>query len=73
VLDTSSLPEVVGDAGVRVEPGDTAALAAALAKLVADPALAAELAARAVARCDRFRWERAAAEMEEIFGAALDG
>jgi glycosyltransferase involved in cell wall biosynthesis len=71
VLDTSSLPEVVGDAGLLVPPGDAAELAAALSRLVADPGLAAELAARAPAQAARFRWERAAAEMEEVFREAL--
>jgi glycosyltransferase involved in cell wall biosynthesis len=70
-LDTSSLPEVVGDAGLLVEPGDTAALAAALGRLVAEPALTAELAGRAAAQAGRFRWQRAAAEMEEVFREAL--
>jgi glycosyltransferase involved in cell wall biosynthesis len=70
-LDTSSLPEVVGEAGVLVAPGDTAALAAALGRLVADPGLTAELAGRAVAQAGRFRWQRAAAEMEEVFREAL--
>ncbi|HVR06510.1 MAG TPA: glycosyltransferase family 1 protein [Thermoanaerobaculia bacterium] len=71
VLDTSSLPEVVGDAGLRVPPGDTAALGAALARLTADPGLAAELAGRTAAQAGRFRWQRAAAEMEEVFREAL--
>jgi glycosyltransferase involved in cell wall biosynthesis len=71
VLDTSSLPEVVGDAGVLVPAGDSAALAAALARLVAEPARAADLAGRAMAQAGRFRWERAAAEMEEVFREAL--
>lgn len=72
VLDTSSLPEVVGEAGLLVAPGDTAALAAALGRLVAEPALTAELAGRAAAQAGRFRWQRAAAEMEEVFREALD-
>jgi glycosyltransferase involved in cell wall biosynthesis len=70
-LDTSSLPEVVGEAGVLVAPGDTAALAAALGRLVAEPGLAAELAGRAAAQAGRFRWQRAAAEMEEVFREAM--
>lgn len=70
-LDTSSLPEVVGDAGVLVAPGDTAALAAALGRLVAEPGLTAELAGRATAQAGRFRWQRAAAEMEDVFREAL--
>jgi glycosyltransferase involved in cell wall biosynthesis len=71
-LDTSSLPEVVGEAGLLVAPGDTAALAAALGRLVAEPGLTAELAGRAAAQAGRFRWQRAAAEMEEVFREALD-
>lgn len=71
-LDTSSLPEVVGEAGVLVTPGDTAALAAALGRLVAEPGLAAELAGRAAAQAGRFRWQQAAAEMEDVFREALD-
>jgi glycosyltransferase involved in cell wall biosynthesis len=70
-LDTSSLPEVVGDAGLLVEPGDPQALAAALERLTANPGLAAELAGRAVEQAARFRWDRAAAEMEEVFREAL--
>ncbi|HEV3073661.1 MAG TPA: glycosyltransferase family 1 protein, partial [Thermoanaerobaculia bacterium] len=70
-LDTSSLPEVIGEAGVLVAPGDTAALAAALGRLVSEPGLAAELAGRAAAQAGRFRWQRAAAEMEDVFREAL--
>jgi glycosyltransferase involved in cell wall biosynthesis len=71
-LDTSSLPEVIGEAGVLVAPGDTAALAAALGRLVSEPGLAAELAGHAAAQAGRFRWQRAAAEMEDVFREALD-
>ncbi len=70
-LAISSLPEVVGDAGLLVEPGDPQALAAALARLTADPGLAAELAGRAVAQAAGFRWDHAAAEMEDVFLDAL--
>jgi glycosyltransferase involved in cell wall biosynthesis len=70
-LDTSSLPEVVGEAGLLVAPGDTAALAAALGRMVSEPGLTAELAGRAAAQAGRFRWQRAAAEMEEVFREAL--
>lgn len=59
---TSSLPEVAGDAALLVDPLNTAALAAALARLVDDAALRDELRRRGLARAAEFRWERCAAE-----------
>jgi glycosyltransferase involved in cell wall biosynthesis len=59
---TSSLPEVVGDAGLLVDPLDVDAIAGALGRLADDPALRAELAARGRARAAAFTWERAARE-----------
>jgi len=71
--NTSSLPEVVGDAGLLADPGDAVALAARIRSLLASPELAAELAARALRRASAFRWDRAAQEMEEVFQEALRG
>jgi glycosyltransferase involved in cell wall biosynthesis len=67
---SSSQPEVVGDAGVLVEPGDPAALAGAIRHVLGEPELEAELRARALPQASRFTWPRAAAEMERIFLAA---
>lgn len=69
---SSSLPEVVGRAGLLVEAGDAQALAAALGRVLADPALAADLAARGPEQAARFRWDRAAELTEEVFREALD-
>jgi len=52
--DTSAYPEVVGDAGLYVDPRAVDAIAAAMARLARDGALRAELAARGRARADRF-------------------
>lgn len=71
VCHTSSLPEVVGDAGVLVPPGDSSSLAAALHTLLADPGRERELRGRAVAQASQFTWDRAAREMEEVFFEAL--
>jgi len=57
---TSSLPEVVGDAGVLVQP-DSAGIAAGLIDVVSDPAAAADLVSRGRARSAQFTWERSAA------------
>lgn len=71
VSNTSSLPEVVGQAGVLIPPRDATALAVALQKLLADPGRERELRARAIEQAARFTWDRAAREMEEVFAEAL--
>lgn len=68
VSNASSLPEVVGNAGLKVEPGDAGALALAIRGLLDDPDRAADLRARGLEQAARFRWDKAAAEMEEVFG-----
>ena len=69
--NSSSLPEVVGDAGLLADPRDPGALAARIQSLLVDPEKAAELAARALVQASRFRWDRTAAEMEEVFREAV--
>jgi glycosyltransferase involved in cell wall biosynthesis len=59
--DRASLPEVVGDAGLLADPTDPAALAGAVGRVLADPRLRADLAARGRARAARFTWEATAA------------
>jgi glycosyltransferase involved in cell wall biosynthesis len=60
--NTSSIPEVVGDAGVLLDPHDAEGMAGAIIQLVQDPAFRAELSRRAVAQAARFSWERTARE-----------
>jgi len=62
-----SLPEVVGEAGLYFDPTDVAGMAATLRTLVDDPALRAELAARALRRAGRFTWSAAARAMLDGF------
>lgn len=56
--NTSSLPEVVGDAGITLPPDDLDGLAAALRALATDAAMRREFSARAVARAAQFSWGR---------------
>jgi glycosyltransferase involved in cell wall biosynthesis len=58
--DTSSLPEVVGDAALRVDTRSVAALADALARLLDDAALREQLRAAGPARAGLFSWQRTA-------------
>lgn len=57
----SSLPEVVGDAGILVPDGDVGAMSAAVRQLLASPARQAELREAGKERAKRYTWDRAAA------------
>jgi glycosyltransferase involved in cell wall biosynthesis len=56
--DRSSLPEVVGDAGVMVDPTDRDALCEALLRVCEDSDLRADLSRRALERAAEFSWDR---------------
>jgi glycosyltransferase involved in cell wall biosynthesis len=60
VADTSSLPEVVGDAALIVPAGDVEAWRKALERVIGDTDLAADLRHRGILRAAQFSWERAA-------------
>ncbi len=68
---TSSLPEVVGDAGLLVDPTDLDALAAAMLRLYSEPDLRSDLSARAVARAAGFSWERFMDQVMDGYQLAL--
>lgn len=71
VSNVSSLPEVVGNAGLKVEPGDPGELMMAVRKILESPALREEMRGKALEQASLFRWERTAAEMEEVFRDTL--
>lgn len=65
--NTSSIPEVVGDAGLLFDPHDVAAIAEALGLILLDASLRERLIARGLARAKDFTWEKAAlALLEEL-------
>jgi len=57
VANASSLPEVVGDAGVLFEPRDVDSICAALESVLSNEAFAAELRDKSLARAEMFRPE----------------
>jgi glycosyltransferase involved in cell wall biosynthesis len=65
--DRSSIPEIVGEAGVLVDPSDDGAVVEALDRLLGDAAWRAELRARGLARAAAFSWERTARETVEAY------
>jgi glycosyltransferase involved in cell wall biosynthesis len=65
--DRGSLPEVVGDAGLTVDPTDVDGLADAAVRVLADPLLRADLRRRGIERARSFTWERTAAATLDLY------
>lgn len=63
----TSLPEVVGDAGLLVDPDRPEELAAAMVRVAGDPAFRASLVAAGRRRAAELSWDRAAAGFVEVF------
>ncbi|GAB4343770.1 MAG: hypothetical protein Kow0089_19820 [Desulfobulbaceae bacterium] len=57
---TSSLPEVVGDAGILVDPLDRDAVSGAMLRMLRDEGLREEYRGKGLARSERFTWQRSA-------------
>jgi glycosyltransferase involved in cell wall biosynthesis len=64
--NTSSLPEVAGDAALLIDPLDTAALARGIAWLLAEAPLRASLVAKGLVQVQKFSWQRAAQETLKV-------
>ncbi len=62
-----SMPEVAGDAALLVDPEDVGAIAAALSRVLTDPALAAGLAAHGKARAGEFSYARMAEQTFSVY------
>jgi glycosyltransferase involved in cell wall biosynthesis len=69
--NTSSLPEVAGDAAFYFDPTDVEAIAQTLRQALADPDLRAELRQRELARAAQFSWERTAWQTLQLYREAL--
>ncbi len=69
--NTSSLPEVVGDAGLLVDPYDIDGLAQAMAEVLTDSRLRERLLVAGRRRAATFSWDRCASEVEAAFADAL--
>lgn len=68
-----SIPEVAGDAAILVDPSSSAAAADAIARIVANEGLRAELIRRGNNRVRLFSWERAARETVKVYEECLQG
>jgi glycosyltransferase involved in cell wall biosynthesis len=69
VSNRGSLPEVSADAASPVDPDDTEAMAAEMARLL-DPDAARDAARRGLARASQFSWSVCAARARQAYAAA---
>lgn len=60
--NASSIPEIVGDAGILVDPHDARAMAGALIPVCMEDQLHDELSERALKQAAKFSWEKCARE-----------
>jgi len=65
--NVSSLPEVVGEAALTVDPLDSRALCEALRRVLIDGDLWSELSVRGPARARRFSWREAARQTADVY------
>jgi glycosyltransferase involved in cell wall biosynthesis len=69
----SSLPEVVGSAGIFVDPDDIDGIGAAIGKILDTPALAQRLREQGAKNLERFSWRRAARKTLRVYEKVLGG
>ena len=68
--NASSIPEVVGDTAILIDPADVTGLAQCMIRFMEDEELRANLASKALARSKTFTWARCADETVAVYRAA---
>jgi glycosyltransferase involved in cell wall biosynthesis len=71
--NVSSLPEVVGDAALLIDPMDSGAIADAMARVLGDAALREDLVRRGHARVGCFSWARSVARVRDVYHELVPG
>jgi glycosyltransferase involved in cell wall biosynthesis len=67
----ASIPEIVGDAGILLDPDDVAGWAAAIIRVINDEPLREHLRAAGLARAAQFTWMRTARATSGVYGRVL--
>ena len=68
--NVSSLPEVVGDAAILVNPENVFDIARGIREVLLEPDLRARLIERGRVQASRFSWERTARQVLDIYQEA---
>ena len=65
--DISSIPEVIGEAGILIDPRKNEEISAAIGKLLDDTSLQDTLKKKALLQAKKFSWEKCATQTLEIY------
>jgi len=71
--NVSSLPEVVGEAGIMVEPRGVEGLAQAMRRVLTDGKLRDDMARRGLEQSMKFSWEKTAEQTQEVYNRVAAG
>lgn len=69
--DSTSIPEVVGDSAMLINPHDVESLSDAIQQVVEDEGLRNTLRLKGIARAKQFNWDRTARLVNSVLGDAL--
>jgi len=69
--NVSSIPEVVGDTGILLDPQDTTGLTEAMTLLTCAPDIRAVMSAKALQRSQSFSWNQCADQTRRVYQEAL--
>jgi glycosyltransferase involved in cell wall biosynthesis len=72
VSNVASLPEVVGDAGLLIDPHEVDELTVGMWRILNDSELREEMQGKGLRQAERFSWERAARETQAIYQVAFE-
>jgi glycosyltransferase involved in cell wall biosynthesis len=69
--NTSSLPEVVGEAGIMLDPQDSDGLSQSILNLYSQPALRDTMAQQSLSQAQKFSWENCAKQTVAAYKSAI--
>jgi glycosyltransferase involved in cell wall biosynthesis len=70
--DTSSLPEIAGDAAIFVKPNDVDGLCNAIGKVLSTPGLSISMREKSLKQAAKFSWENTAKQTIEVYKSIIN-
>ena len=71
VSNVASLPEIVGDVGILIDPHDIGTIASAIKRCLSDSRWRESQSVAGIERAKQFRWQETAATVQQVYQAVL--